>query len=1000
MEDLYQALYAFEYSILPRFIASYMRGGKSIALIEEKGRLDMICRLSMSNLAPLIKWDEVQIERHGEPEAGCIICYTFPTPFRMPLAKYGVAYINTTIGKSAYYTLEKSVSDFVMGSMTEDGMHFNFGDRPDMSKEEFIKEVYGMEKISVPSNNLSNESAAQSSDNDNLQKKQNMKRAKIDFGIDLGTTNSAICKMEKGVPTIIKSDTLKDTMPSCVSFNKRKSVKAGDGAYNDMKIDKRRAIRNSSATANSFVEFKRKMGTSERMYSSFMDYNYSAEELSAEVLKTLKSFVLDEDVRSVVITVPAKFTQNQKDATMRAAQLAGFEHCELLQEPIAASMAYGLSATEKDGLWLVFDFGGGTFDAALIKSKDGILQVFDTEGDNYLGGKNLDEAIVDQIIIPYLSSNYEIGSILADPDRKQVLREAMKTYAEEAKNQLSFRPSEDIISNIGDLGGDDNDEEIELDITITQETLRKVVEPVFQRAVDICKRLLERNNLSGNRLTKVILVGGPTHSPILRQMLREQISPNVDTSVDPMTVVATGAALYASTLDSKAQVQKEMGTVYLDVKYESTSVDTTEFVSIKLDKEQSASFDSIFVELNRADKAWSSGKHEITEIGDVIDVELLEGKSNSFVLSAYDKHGTTIPCFPSEITIIQGTVVGKAPLGYNIALERWDIINEMGVIAPFVGLEKNKPIPAVGTINGLKTTSTLRPGHADDVVKIPIYEGDDGSNGKRAALYNHTYTVNITGEMVPALLPENSDVDLTLRVNSDSDWVLQAYFPALEHTVEIRIPKETVQDVSIDYLQDEFSKADVALKKLKREGCTTEEEEKSLADARQEFDNGSEKHQVLAHLREALRKIEDLENASEWERIEKQLRSQFKMLEGDNQRYGNADTTKQVEEIRSEVDGIIRKKNIDLAKAEIDKINALSYQIARIEYYIAWIRRWYHDFNNIQWKDSTRARMLISNGMTLISSGPTTEQLEPIVAQLSALAPATEIPEGAEGLLK
>ena len=133
-----------------------------------------------------------------------------------------------------------------------------------------------------------------------------------------------------------------------------------------------------------------------------MEKEYSSEELSAEVLKALKSYITDENIKSVVVTVPAKFTVNQKDATLRAAKLAGFEHCELLQEPIAASMAYGLDAKSKDGYWLVFDFGGGTFDAALLKVEEGIMKVIDTEGDNYFGGKNLDYAIVEEIMIPHI----------------------------------------------------------------------------------------------------------------------------------------------------------------------------------------------------------------------------------------------------------------------------------------------------------------------------------------------------------------------------------------------------------------------------------------------------------------------------------------------------------------------------------------------------------------------------------------------------------------------
>lgn len=257
-----------------------------------------------------------------------------------------------------------------------------------------------------------------------------MARNKIDYGIDLGTTNSAICRMEKGEPVVIKTDVLKDTMPSCVSVNKKGSITAGDKAYNTMKQDKRRGTNTwLIGASNTYVEFKRTMATNTNYVCTNKNCNFTSEELSAEVLKTLKSFVTDETFSSVVITVPAKFTVNQKTATMEAAKMAGFRHCELLQEPIAASMAYGVSSDEKNGIWMVFDFGGGTFDAALLKVEDGIMQVFDTEGDNYLGGKNLDYAIVDNIIIPYLQENYAIDGYLQDEEKKEVLRDAMKTYA-------------------------------------------------------------------------------------------------------------------------------------------------------------------------------------------------------------------------------------------------------------------------------------------------------------------------------------------------------------------------------------------------------------------------------------------------------------------------------------------------------------------------------------------------------------------------------------------
>ena len=151
------------------------------------------------------------------------------------------------------------------------------------------------------------------------------------------------------------------------------------------------------------------------------------------------------------------------------------------------------------------------------------------------------------------------------------------------------------------------------------------------------RKLLEKNNLTGNQLSKLILVGGPTHSPLIRQMLREQITSNVDTSIDPMTAVATGAALYASTIDAEIKEEDiKQDTIRLDVGYESTTVEATEWVSVKL---LDNSFDSVMVELVRSDKAWSSGKTEINAMGNVIEAQLLEGKPNSFSVVAYDQRG-------------------------------------------------------------------------------------------------------------------------------------------------------------------------------------------------------------------------------------------------------------------------------------------------------------------------------------------------------------------------
>src|SRR5690554_2381727 len=266
-----------------------------------------------------------------------------------------------------------------------------------------------------------------------------MKRTTVDFGIDLGTTNSAISKMHNGEAISIRTNTLKDTMFSCVYINRRKAVQVGDAAFNALKNEKLKALENLDDTKdNSFIEFKRTMGSDAIYESSNAERAFSSIELSAEVLKTLKSYEKNENVSAVVITVPAAFKSNQIDATRAAGKEAGFSQVGIITEPEAAAWSYGMDSETKDGYWLVFDFGGGTFDVALLKVTDGIRQVLDTAGDSYLGGKNLDEAIIDNIILPHLKQRFAIDSFLNDNKKLQILNLSMKFYAEEIKKQLSF----------------------------------------------------------------------------------------------------------------------------------------------------------------------------------------------------------------------------------------------------------------------------------------------------------------------------------------------------------------------------------------------------------------------------------------------------------------------------------------------------------------------------------------------------------------------------------
>jgi molecular chaperone DnaK len=836
-------------------------------------------------------------------------------------------------------------------------------------------------------------------------------RNKIDYGIDLGTTNSAIARMENGMPAIKKSETLKDTIPSCVHFNKKQITLVGDQAYNAMHNDFTKALATfESGTTNSFIEFKRTMGTTHTESSLHMGKTFNSEELSAEVLKKLKSLV-DENISAVVITVPAKFLNPQNEATMNAARMAGFKHVQLLQEPVAAATAYGLGASNKSGYWLVFDFGGGTFDAALVKSAEGILSVKDTDGDNWLGGKNIDEAIIDQLIIPHLQEKFSIESVVKNQSKKEILRNALRKFAEEAKIQLSFKDSFNILSNLGDLKfKDDNGEEPEIDLTLTVIEMERVAGPLFQKAIDISKQLLQRNNLKGSDLSAVILVGGPTYSPILRKMVKEQISDKVDTSVDPMTVVARGAALFASTVPVPEEIKEETRDktkLQLDLKYESTTVEEDEMISIKVLKEKSIGTyqGQIYANIVWSDGGWSGGKKQIGEKVTIFDVLLKEGP-NSFDIHIYDEAGNKLECQPHQFNILRGIggLNSMQVLPYHIGIAKYFDSEEKDLFMPVKGLEKNKKFPATGVINGLKTRSGVRPGMAKDIIRIPIYQGDYNAAGTTPSLNNLITEVIINGESLPAVLPEGSDVDITIKVDKSQIMQFSAYFPLLDHTEELKIEIKITEPPKIEILTKEIAKAKRTAQSLAQHDVSDSiiELEKQLENATISADG---KLQIQDALRKELIKLEQAEKSAMWPKLSEHLKEVFFNLEsliekikarGHEEGLNMEAIEAHLEEYKQKIELIIREKNVMEAKILTREIRLLDFEIRNIAsgngLDVQELRRLNDNFNSYHWKDASRSRQLINRGMQMVAEGKTAE-IRTLIFEIYNLMPEDERPE-------
>lgn len=834
-----------------------------------------------------------------------------------------------------------------------------------------------------------------------------MARLKIDYGIDLGTTNSAIARIENGESVIKQTRNLMDTLPSCVYFSKnrrgersiRVGLKAKDSKYSDAITA---MSRGEKANEYGYIEFKREMGTDRKYSNENMDRPcYTPEELSAEVLKELKSLINDEEVNSIVITIPAIFSAQAIAATKKAAEIAGFKKSVLMQEPIAACIAYNGVNQDKDGVWMVFDFGGGTFDAALVKSEEGYLRVFDTAGNPYLGGKNLDEEVINKILIPHLQEEYNIESYTSVDWKKKTLFDALKGPAEELRIALSFDDSADYSTydrNLN-LGVDDDGEELSLDITITKDQLKAAVVGQYQKAIDICKDLLKRNNLTGENVN-VILVGGPTYSPIIREMLQEQVSSHVDTSINPMTAVARGAALFAATQDAwRPGENKETGPKYTNGKcvlklgYEAGSINPSEWISVQLDK--NATGDScpkeITIEIERADGAFRTDRITVDQIGNVVEVFLLKGKPSAFTIRAYDNTGSTISIEPSQFTIIP-TTPPNPPLAQNVGIEIWSEAKKCGVLELLKGLEKNVPLPAIGvTKRSFKTPADIRPGVETDELMIPLYQCEElNAEGRIAAYNNHMGNVKITGEDVDTLIPAESSVDITVKVNEESLYTIIVDFPAYAMTVEKPLPI-----ISIGPEEEVKKLVPIALSRisiLKKRGIDTNKVQTEMNTIESAINAKTDLTRSLYDIQSLLRKLEDMVDATEWQSLESDLRNDFDRLERAQNDFGNDMTAKTVSQLRSQVDQVIQSKDIMLGHEVHEQINALFWQLTMPIQLAGLIRRFHEDFDTLHWKDAVRARHLVNSGLNVLNDNPTVEKMRPIVVQLFELLSSSDGP--------
>ena len=373
------------------------------------------------------------------------------------------------------------------------------------------------------------------------------------IGIDLGTTNSCVAVMEGNEPTVIINSEGKRTTPSVVAFTENGERKVGDPA-------KRQAITNPTRTIYSIkrfmgepydrvtaeiarVPYKVERGDNNTTRINIDGRLYTPQEISAMILQKMKKTAEDylgQEVTEAVITVPAYFSDSQRQATKEAGEIAGLKVRRIINEPTAAALAYGLDKTHKDMKVAVFDLGGGTFDISILELGDGVFEVKSTNGDTHLGGDDFDQKIIDWLAEEFMNENSGID-LRKDPMALQRLKEA----AEKAKIELSSQTTTEInLPYIMPVDGIPK----HLVKTLTRAKFEQLCDSLIQRTVEPCRKALSGANLKPSDIDEVILVGGSTRIPAVQQLVEKFFGKTPSKGVNPDEVVAVGAAIQGGVL--------------------------------------------------------------------------------------------------------------------------------------------------------------------------------------------------------------------------------------------------------------------------------------------------------------------------------------------------------------------------------------------------------------------------------------------------------------------
>lgn len=614
----------------------------------------------------------------------------------------------------------------------------------------------------------------------------------IDLAIDLGTTNSLIAKYDNGNVKIYNNPLgLKQTLPSCIAFRGNRTV-IGDKALDYLEKD----------AENICMLFKRKMGTQDTFHIPTIDKERSPIELSSYILKELKNFVNDQEVmNAVVITIPASFDTIQSNATKKAGYMAGFKEVVLLQEPIAACLAFAntsnIDISEKQN-WIVYDFGGGTFDVALVEVNDRELKVKDNLGDNYLGGADFDNLIVEKLIVPFIEEKLGLRNLWKDLKSKSssfkgLYFELLK-IAEEAKKELSHYEETEIELDI-DINGANFYEQL----PVKREHFENLIQPKVEETINFIQDVIKNNQLLNSQITRVVLIGGSTYVPLIRQRISEAIGVEVNSSIDPTSAVVLGAAYYAGSkpMTVSEEVKTETSddaheTIGCKFFYEQNTRDTEELITAKVNSEVAHSF-----RIMRMDGGYDSGVKQITDHSFSEFVPLLEGRLNQFKIQILNSDLDVLKSIDS-VAINQGSYnVQGQPLPNDICMEVDDLDASTTRLEKV--FSKGSILPLKKKIYKTASKTILKQSNSNLIINI--IEGK--SKGLPSSGLSIGY-IEISGKDLEEDLIKGTDIEIEIEISESRDLKINIFLQSCDQEFE-NVFSESERSISINKINMEIN---------------------------------------------------------------------------------------------------------------------------------------------------------------------------------------------------